>query len=253
MRNNYTVYVHIFPNGKKYVGITRQAPERRWARGHGYKNQAVHRAIEKYGWDNIEHIIVAENLSHAAACEMEVALISLLSANVDGYGYNLSSGGEITRKGLHNTASHNEKIAASHRKRVCCFSRAGELLGRFESVMAAADFVGGGFRVISQCCNGDKKSAYGYVWRFEGDSFEKFPTENKVGGVKGYPVIVHTIDGELVGVFSSCKRASIELGINETTISEICKGLRAEKNGLVFNYYNADEKVTTTEEGNDEQ
>ena len=34
---NYFVYIHIFPNGKRYVGLTSQNPERRWGKGIGYK------------------------------------------------------------------------------------------------------------------------------------------------------------------------------------------------------------------------
>ena len=37
---NYFVYVHSCPNGKKYVGITRQIPKKRWNNGYGYvKNE----------------------------------------------------------------------------------------------------------------------------------------------------------------------------------------------------------------------
>ena len=54
--NNYSVYVHTAPSGKMYVGITKQKPEYRWGRnGIKYKTQVFYRAIEKYGWDNIDH------------------------------------------------------------------------------------------------------------------------------------------------------------------------------------------------------
>ena len=73
---NYTVYVHVVPNSKKYVGITCQRPLQRWANGHGYvKNTYFYNAIIKYGWDNIEHIIIASNLSKDEACNLEKALI----------------------------------------------------------------------------------------------------------------------------------------------------------------------------------
>ena len=59
--NNYKVYVHIFPNDKKYVGITMQEPRELWNRGHGYKKcPKVYQAIMKYGWDNIHHIVLEE-------------------------------------------------------------------------------------------------------------------------------------------------------------------------------------------------
>ena len=33
MNNTYSVYLHIFPNGKVYVGITKFKPEYRWNNG----------------------------------------------------------------------------------------------------------------------------------------------------------------------------------------------------------------------------
>lgn len=39
MLNNYTVYKHTFPNGKIYIGITKQAPSKRWRNGTGYSGQ----------------------------------------------------------------------------------------------------------------------------------------------------------------------------------------------------------------------
>ena len=50
----YTVYMHVFPNGKKYVGITSQDVSRRWRDGEGYEGQVVYGAILKYGWNNVK-------------------------------------------------------------------------------------------------------------------------------------------------------------------------------------------------------
>lgn len=35
------LYMHISPNGKKYVGITCQKPEGRWRKGEGYKKMNI--------------------------------------------------------------------------------------------------------------------------------------------------------------------------------------------------------------------
>ena len=35
---NYTVYKHISPNGKIYIGITSKEPIKRWNGGSGYLN-----------------------------------------------------------------------------------------------------------------------------------------------------------------------------------------------------------------------
>ncbi len=67
--NGHTVYVHVFPNGKRYVGMTRHTLKKRWGTdGKGYKTQRLFwRAIQKHGWCNIAHSIIAENLSHENA------------------------------------------------------------------------------------------------------------------------------------------------------------------------------------------
>lgn len=52
----YIVYIHIFPNGKRYVGLTTQDVDSRWRNGEGYKHQFVYKPIKKYGWNNIKHI-----------------------------------------------------------------------------------------------------------------------------------------------------------------------------------------------------
>lgn len=93
--NKWIVYVHISPSNKYYVGITSQTPNQRWRNGNGYSyNTHFYRAIQKYGWDNFQHDIVAEHLTKAEACHMEKILIQKLKSNDYHYGYNLCSGGE---------------------------------------------------------------------------------------------------------------------------------------------------------------
>jgi group I intron endonuclease len=90
----YSVYIHTFPNGKKYVGVTSWKPELRWgANGCNYKNPYMVNAIKKYGWDNITHEIVAKNLTVDQASEMEIELIKKYNSADKRYGYNISLGG----------------------------------------------------------------------------------------------------------------------------------------------------------------
>ena len=91
----WTVYIHISPSNKYYVGITSQKPKYRWNNGEGYKyNVYFYRAVQKYGWNNIQHEIIAEHLTHDEACDMEKTLIKKLQANDRMYGYNLTDGGQ---------------------------------------------------------------------------------------------------------------------------------------------------------------
>lgn len=90
--DTWTVYMHISPSGKKYIGITSSRVENRWKNGLGYKSQLFYRAIQKYGWENIEHIILAEGLTKQKAEDMEKELIAQYNTRTPN-GYNLSNGG----------------------------------------------------------------------------------------------------------------------------------------------------------------
>ena len=92
-KRNYYVYMHYFPNKKAYIGITRQKLEDRWNKGNGYKKQPVYSAIEKYGWENIEHIVLQENLTFNEAQEFEKYYINKYDSIKNGY--NVSPGGGL--------------------------------------------------------------------------------------------------------------------------------------------------------------
>ena len=92
----YIVYCHINKiNNKKYVGITnRTNPNYRWRNGLGYDGSIFGKAINKYGWENFEHIILFENLTQNDAKEKEIELIKLYNTKIPN-GYNVSNGGDI--------------------------------------------------------------------------------------------------------------------------------------------------------------
>lgn len=93
--NNYTVYMHISPSGKRYIGITCTKTNRRWQNGNGYKTQQYfYRAINKYGWDNFQHIIIAKGLDEETAKWLEIELIREWNTTNKDKGYNVTLGGE---------------------------------------------------------------------------------------------------------------------------------------------------------------
>lgn len=120
----YCVYVHTNKlNGQKYVGQTSYVkPEYRWNNGKGYKvNEHFARAIEKYGWNNFEHEIVCENLTHEEANKIECELINKYNTLNEKFGYNKKEGGsygahtEETKKKI-SLASKNLWLNHDHRK-----------------------------------------------------------------------------------------------------------------------------------------
>jgi len=92
MEKLYCVYEHVFPNGKKYIGISSDA-EKRWRNGKGYETQGkIANAINKYGWDNVKHNIIVDGITKKQAETLEKYLIAELHT-IDN-GYNTSTGGK---------------------------------------------------------------------------------------------------------------------------------------------------------------
>lgn len=91
---NYKVYMHTVPNGKKYVGITKQDVKKRWLCGRGYTgNSRFYAAIQKFGWDNIKHEVLFDNLTQEEAYKLEIEMIALNESNNPSFGYNQTAGG----------------------------------------------------------------------------------------------------------------------------------------------------------------
>lgn len=93
----YTLYKHTSPSGKAYIGITSKPPSVRWGKdGKNYKNNAhFWAAIQKYGWENFYHEILAEGLSLDEACKLEREQIAALKSDSPKRGYNIAPGGEM--------------------------------------------------------------------------------------------------------------------------------------------------------------
>ena len=110
----WTVYMHTCKvNNKKYIGITCQVPyyARFNGNGSGYKTSVrFWNAIQKYGWENFEHTILAENISKEEAHQLEREYIKLYKTEDDNYGYNIKEGGQGERL----PQSVKDKISKSH-------------------------------------------------------------------------------------------------------------------------------------------
>lgn len=109
----WTVYMHICKeNGKKYIGITSRTPyfTRFNGDGSGYKTSVKFwNAIQKYGWENFEHVVLAENQTKEEAHRLEREYIKKYQTQDERYGYNIKEGGQ----GEHLPESIKEKISKS--------------------------------------------------------------------------------------------------------------------------------------------
>lgn len=113
MSETYCVYIHTFPNGKKYVGQCKEPASARWNGGSGYLRQKlIYNAILKYGWDNVAHEIALSGASKEEVYAKEIELIKLLNTNrvSGGHGYNMSNGGEGGSRGYRHTKETIERL-----------------------------------------------------------------------------------------------------------------------------------------------
>lgn len=89
IKNYFYVYLHTFPNGKKYVGVTENIIKRWGKDGIPYsRNIKMYEDIIKYGWDNIIHETLIKTESEVDARNLEKRLIELLDLTNDNNGYN---------------------------------------------------------------------------------------------------------------------------------------------------------------------
>ena len=83
-KNNFLVYIHrLKSDGRVYVGQTNGSLKTRaGSNGHRYKScTKFWNAIQKYGWDNFDHIIIKDNLSLDEANKLEQYYIKLYKSN----------------------------------------------------------------------------------------------------------------------------------------------------------------------------
>ena len=96
LENNYSVYQHVTPDNMYYFGQT-QNVERRWRNnGVEYKRTALQPYIEKFGWDNIQHIVLFRDQTRENALWIEDFLIT--TAQEDGVCINQRRSGLVSKE-----------------------------------------------------------------------------------------------------------------------------------------------------------
>ena len=221
---SYTIYVHTNKiTGKSYVGQTRQSPTLRWQKGLGYRTQPkFFRAIKKYGWDNFEHKVLAENLTKPEADLLEQQFIIKFDAIESGY--NITPGGN----------NHNNlgKVVLQLDPSTL------QVIAEYPSTRAAAKSTGLLHENIGQCCNFTDGRHFlgGFYWCYK-ENLTKFlgmPVLKRK--YKTRPVQQLTLDGDLLSTFESLRAAENATNISHTNISRCCKGTATTAGGYKWRY-----------------
>ncbi len=212
--DNYILYVHINKtNGKRYVGITSNRPAQRWHRGGGYKDQRrFYSAIQHYGWDGFEHIILASGLSKEEAERREEETIREYKSNDLRYGYNIENGGVIHK------LSDEQK---EHLRQV--------QLGRTHSEETK--------RKMSESHKGVSSSWL--IGRKASDATRQKMSDHRKGSRNPRAVAVrqYSLDGTFIAQYDYMEKAKEAVGVKKSThISQCCAGKRNKAYGYVWRY-----------------
>lgn len=203
---SYTAYVLRDRDGKVYVGITSKPVMRRWNHGNGYRHHPeLWAAIQAQGWESIVKEIVAEGMDEPSASELERVLIERFDSTNPTKGYNRDLGG---------LGKHKRESVATRGK--ISGSLKGERnpnFGKHHSYERRSK--------IAESNRGQKRSSETCV---------------NIGKAKEKPVAQYTVDGHLIAVFDSGKKAALATGVHAAHISKVCKRQRATAGGYWWCY-----------------
>ena len=193
----YTIYMHKNKtNNKVYIGQTVQSLSARWKNGEGYiDSPKFYKAIQKYGWDNFEHIILEQHIKTTEeADEKERFWIQYYNSVKNGY--NISDGGsnhpkgkefgkrisEGQKKNWNNNKERKEKAREQLKRQWQNQEYRNKFLGKnngnsskvkcielekiFDTIKEAAEYVGSSRQNITGVCKGRQKTAAGYHWEY---------------------------------------------------------------------------------------
>lgn len=216
---SYNVYIHIFPNGKRYIGLTTLEVKKRWRGGSGYKGQKIiYNAIKKYRWKNIQHIVYEVD-TESEMKYLEKYLIAYYNTTNHKYGYNVSTGGD-----------GNPGVPSKKRIPVDQYDSQGNFIRTWESMYLIEKELNWNWSNISKCINKKRPTAYGFYWSYTGElpEFKKIHTKRKV--------LQYDLNGNLIAEYKSAADAARSLGKDKSTISKCCNGKRKTAYKYVWTY-----------------
>lgn len=234
----YKVYMHTAPNGKIYIGITCQKLYQRFQNGNGYrKSPRFSGAIKKYGWENIKHEVLFDNLTKEEAEKKEIELISLYKSNDRRYGYNIANGGNTVGTLSQET---KEKLATAQRGRSAStearqkmsYSHKRENLSE-ETIQKMR------YSHKGKSLSAETKAKIGS--RHKGKKNSNEVIERMINAKKGKskPFLQFTKDGKFVREWDSLSAYERESGKNKRHIGRCLKGEVETAYGYVWKYKEA--------------
>lgn len=230
----YTVYCHTNRiNGKKYIGITKQRPSKRWHNGEGYiESPRFYNAIKKYGWHNFTHEILYTGLSQEEAKQKEIDLIAEWNLNDENFGYNISLGGDMCF--YERTQAHRDRLSECVKSRWNALSEEEKQKNRdrlyYYSRPERNPFLGKHHTETTRKTISDKAKE-----RFKNKEFAE--KQRRLRDKQCKQIAQYDLNGVLITVFPSLHELENQTGFHRYAVNKCCKGEYKQSYGYVWRYY----------------
>ena len=203
---SYTVYVLRDGEGKVYVGVTSQPVKRRWNNGNGYRFiPELWEKIKSKGWESIDKEVVGTELDKVSASKLEQKLIEEFDATNPNKGYNRELGGLTS-----------EKLVSRETREKISKGMIGELHPSYGKHLSVEHRL-----KLAESNRGKKRSN---------------STCTKIGKAKEKPVAQYSMEGLLIAIYESGRKAAMATGVQASHIAKVCKHQRMTAGGYVWCY-----------------
>lgn len=262
--SSWILYVHKFPNNKLYFGITHnKLAKERWRYGRGYESQTLmNRAIQKYGWNNIQHIVLMKGLSKEVACECEKYSIAKYGTQNPLKGYNVYAGGDCGSFGYVKSEETRRKISEGNKgKKMSPESIRKQKISvqKFWTKERRKEFGklygGHGFlldtelalQAFNELCDGADRKELARHYNISKSAMDAIANKRywSIRNSK-HPILQrklpqkfiyqYTLDGSFIKKWNTFQQIHDELHINTATLCECCNHKRVRSKGYIWNY-----------------
>lgn len=218
MEKSYTVYRHITPDGKSYIGCTSKTIYERWQ--FGYRHSPKFNAmVKRYGWRGMQHEVLAENLSEDDAYFVEQAMIKKYQSTNPTFGYNTSKEGKAVYAGLKHTDETKDKIRKANTGAVFTEEHCKNLSKSLKGLMVGE----------KNPMYGKPKSAITIQRQYDSHKYQM------------KSVVQKDLDGNIIGTYFSIHEANRKTGVSRGCISACLSGRQKSSKGFIWEYANSDD------------
>ena len=253
-KGKYKIYAHVNKiNGKVYIGQTQQKLKDRFGCNGAYYKHSSHfwNAIQKYGWNNFNHITLVSGVSLDLANIIEEELIRKYNTMNNKIGYNMIAGGnnrkrrqEVTDKiaeknrypspetlrkmSIASTGrKHSPEVIEKIRKSNTGKKRTEE--ARIKMSIAKQNMSEETRRKICEAGRGrpcSQKCRDSASKRFKGNRY------------RAKSIVQYDLNGKFIRTWGCAKDVEKEIGIHHSNIGKCCNGNMKSSGGFQWRYDN---------------